>query len=370
MAGQQDVGAGSFQGSVRDEAIATFTEIASKKMRPHEKIELINALRLVVVVDGLVNSPALSANRNTPRYDTDLAELVAKLINNMVKDIVGVLDSDAADQTKQEANSLLKTFVVYLLRFFADEYDEVCSTVVEGLSLVLAYFRKLKKSKPEAISEYSSLLPTILEAIIEKMRYDETAIWNADADDPDEGEFLDLRRRLANLQTQILAVDEVMVIDAVSTLVQQTFRRVADKSTVSWQDLDLALQEMYHFGDFTGKKTIGSSQQVTEQLRAMTMEMMSSGMFCLRRLLADFTRGWPLRAPGYPAAVHGERGALRKVPRDEHAVDPDGAGRVRAARAQRQLSRQDAVVVSAAALRAAATGAPRGGLADAGAGAG
>jgi exportin-T len=289
MAGQQDVGAGSFQGSVRDEAIATFTEIASKKMRPHEKIELINALRLVVVVDGLVNSPALSANRNTPRYDTDLAELVAKLINNMVKDIVGVLDSDAADQTKQEANSLLKTFVVYLLRFFADEYDEVCSTVVEGLSLVLAYFRKLKKSKPEAISEYSSLLPTILEAIIEKMRYDETAIWNADADDPDEGEFLDLRRRLANLQTQILAVDEVMVIDAVSTLVQQTFRRVADKSTVSWQDLDLALQELYHFGDFTGKKTIGSSQQVTEQLRAMTMEMMSSGMFCLRRLLADFT---------------------------------------------------------------------------------
>jgi len=282
MAGQQDIESGSSRSSIRDAAIVTFTEIASKKMRPNEKIELIIALRLVVVVDGLVNSPALSANRNTPRYDTDLAELVAKLINNIVRDIVTVLDSDAAEPTKQEAHSLLKTFVVYLLRFFSDEYDEVCSTVIEGLSLVLAYFRKLKKAKPDAVAEYSSLLPNILEAIIEKMRYDETAVWNEDGDDPDEGEFLDLRRRLANLQTQILAVDEQLTVETISTLVQQTFRRVAAKgSPVSWQDLDLALQEMYLFGDFSGKKTLGASQQqrqdVAELLRAMTIEMMAGG---------------------------------------------------------------------------------------------
>jgi exportin-T len=283
MAGQQDVESGSSQSAVRDAAIVTFTEIASKKMRPNEKIELINALRLVVVVDGLVNSPALSANRNTPRYDTDLAELVAKLINNIVRDIVNVLDSDAAEPTKQEANSLLKTFVVYLLRFFSDEYDEVCSTVIEGLSLVLAFFRKLRRTKQNAVAEgYASMLPSMLEAIIEKMRYDETAAWSDEADDPDEGEFLELRRRLATLQSQILGIDENLTIETISTLVQRTFRRVAAKeSPVSWQDVDLALQEMYLFGDFAIKKATGIATQqrldAAEHLRAMTIEMMAGG---------------------------------------------------------------------------------------------
>jgi exportin-T len=287
MAGQQ--GGGPESTKLRDGAIEAFTEIAYKGMRPSEKIELLRALSLGTVVGRLVESPALSQRRSTPDYDTDLAELVAKLVNNVVRDVVVVLDSsEASNTTKQEANGILQTFVPFLLRFFADEYDEICSTVIDGLSDILTFFRRLVKDKSGAATtlppEYSALLPTILQAIINKMKYDETATFEGDDDydDEDEAEFLDLRKRLNVLQQQITAIDENLTIMTVSDLVKQTFRGIAtgDRS-VDWRAVELALYEMNVFGDFAvrqisrGLKTPQPSA-AAGQLAQMIVEMMSS----------------------------------------------------------------------------------------------
>ena len=85
------------QMNTRNAAIEAFTEIAGKKMRPQEKVELIKFLELDSVVAQLVASQALSADRKTPRYDVDLAEAVAQLVNTVMRDLVTVLESSAAD---------------------------------------------------------------------------------------------------------------------------------------------------------------------------------------------------------------------------------------------------------------------------------
>ncbi|KAF2476232.1 Exportin-T [Lindgomyces ingoldianus] len=252
MAGQQGISdPESSEGRVRDTAIDAFSEIVGKKMGPAEKIELILFLNLSNVVGQLIGSPALSDLQNTPEYDNDLAETVAKLVNNIVFDIVKVLDNESVDgQTRQRAEELIQQFHAYLLRFFSDQYDEVCSTVISSLTDLLTFFRKLKKKTGGLPSQYANMLPPILEAIVSKMKYDETASWGDEGEQTDEAEFQDLRKRLHVLQQTVAATDEAFYIETLSRVVNETFSRLSSNDqTLNWRDLDLALYEMYLFGE-------------------------------------------------------------------------------------------------------------------------
>ena len=159
---------------VRDTAIDTLTEICGKKMRSGDKMDMISFLSLQEIVGQLIASPSLSDFKGTPKYDTDLAEAVAKLVNTVTSDIVKALDDTAiSEETRVRAKQHLSGFLPFLLRFFADEYDEVCSTVIPALTDLLTFLRKLGQLPPD----FSSMLAPILDAIIRKMRYDETSTW-------------------------------------------------------------------------------------------------------------------------------------------------------------------------------------------------
>ncbi|KAF1934274.1 Exportin-T [Didymella exigua CBS 183.55] len=251
MAGQQGINdPESPAGRVRDAAIDTFSEIVGKKMSPGDKIELILFLNLSDVVGQLLGSPAL-AEYNSPNYDNDLAETVAKLVNNIVFDVVKILESDAAnDQTRQRADDLIRIFTPYLLRFFADQYDEVCSTVIPALTDLLTFLRKLQKKNGTVPPQYAAILPPVLDAIIAKMKYDDTASWGEEDEQTDEAEFQDLRRRLHVLQQTVTAIDEPYYIETLSRVVNGTFGRLSQgDQSLNWRDLELALYEMYLFGE-------------------------------------------------------------------------------------------------------------------------
>ncbi|CAG8074319.1 unnamed protein product [Penicillium nalgiovense] len=234
---------------VRDAAVDVFTEIIGKKMKPSDKIEMIAFLNLDSIITQLSNSPPLRENRFTFKYDTDLAETVAKLVNNTVVDIVRVLDNDAGP-VKEQAENLLQVFLPHILRFFSDEYDEVCSTVIPCVSDMLTYIRKLAKANPSFEERNKSILLPILKAIIAKMRYDETSNWGDEDEQTDEAEFQDLRKRLGVLQQIIASADEQLFIDAISEVVGTTFQKLrASGGQLDWRDLDLALHEMFLFGD-------------------------------------------------------------------------------------------------------------------------
>ncbi|KAI1102659.1 Xpo1-domain-containing protein [Jackrogersella minutella] len=266
---------------VRDAAVEAFTEIVGKKMRPADKTEMISFLNLQTIISQLVASPPLNEFKGTPQYDTDLAEAVAKLVNTVMSDIVRVLeDRSTDDATRAKSNQLLHDFIPLLLRFFSDEYDEICSTVIPGLTDILAYFRKL----PELPPSFSETLPPILNAIIMKMRYDETSSWGNEDEQTDEAEFQELRKRLQVLQKTVAVVDQNLYIEVLTNLVANTFQTLDERgSQIDWRDVDLALYEMFLFGELAmPNQGLGSKNQpspvASERLVAMMTKMVQSGI--------------------------------------------------------------------------------------------
>ncbi|WEW58821.1 pre-tRNA nuclear export protein [Emydomyces testavorans] len=236
---------------VRDAAIDVFTEIVGKKMNTSDKIDMIAYLNLESIVSQLTSSPPLHEHRFTYKYDTDLAETVAKLVNITTIDIVKALDSEeVGNTTKEKAEALLQGFLPHILRYFSDEYDEICSTTIPCVHELLSYFRKVAKRNPSVIPQQSAMLLPILKAIIQKMRYDETSSWGTEDDRTDEAEFQDLRKRLNVLQQIIASTNEQLYMDAMSEVVRTTFQNMRQSGgQVDWRDLDLALHEIYLFGD-------------------------------------------------------------------------------------------------------------------------
>ncbi|KAH8595707.1 armadillo-type protein [Bisporella sp. PMI_857] len=266
---------------VRDAAINTFTEIVGKKMKPADKISMIIFLNLGGVVSQLVASPPLHELRTTSSYDVDLAEAVAKLVNNTVSDVVRILeDTKVETETRAQAEQLLQTFLPHLLRFFSDEYDEICSSVISSITDLLTFLRKAKPLPPV----YSAMLSPILNAIIQKMRYDETSSWGDEDEQTDEAEFQELRKRLQVLQKSVSAVDEGLYIDILSNVVGNTFQNLDQQGgQMDWRDLDLALHEMYLFGELTvpnGGLYAKSepSGVAAERLIVMMAKMVESGI--------------------------------------------------------------------------------------------
>ncbi|KAL6885035.1 armadillo-type protein [Trichoderma longibrachiatum] len=275
------VGRTGSEDKVRDTAIDTLTEICGKKMRSADKMDMISFLSLQDIVSQLVASPMLNDLKGTPQYDTDLAEAIAKLVNTTVSDIVRALDDNqASEETRTRAKQHLDGFLPLLLRFFSDEYDEVCSTVIPSLTDLLTFLRKLGQLSPE----YSGMLSPILNAIIRKMRYDETTSWGNEDEQTDEAEFQELRRRLQYLQKTIAAIDQSLYMDVLSNLVATTFQTLDQAgSQMDWRDLDLALHEMYLFGELAlpnqglGTKNQPSSE-ASERLVVMMQKMVESGI--------------------------------------------------------------------------------------------
>lgn len=250
IAGRQDLDPGDQTTQrTRDSAIDVFTETIGKKMAPAEKVQMIKFMNIDAVMGQLVSSPALS-NPSSSAYDTDMAEAVAKLINNIVLDIVKALDSSADGDTKSQAQFLLQEFAPYMLRFFSDDYDEVCSQVIPSLSELLSFFRKISVRDQGLQNPYSELLLPILNAIVTKMRYDDTSSWGEDDFDTEEAEFQDLRKRLKVLQQIVAAINEDLFMSTLGTLVVSSLNNYKTQgAAMNWRDLDLALLEMYLLGE-------------------------------------------------------------------------------------------------------------------------
>ena len=269
---------------VREAAVNVFTEIIGKKMKTEDKIDMIAFLNLDSIVSQLSNSPPLHENRFTSKYDTDLAETVSKLVNITVIDIVRALDHDGVTaECKEKANGLLQIFLPHILRFFSDEYDEVCSTVIGCVTDLLSYFRKVAKTHPSLAAQHSTILLPILKAVIAKMRYDDTSSWGDEDEQTDEAEFQELRKRLGILQQIVASVDEQLYMEAVSEVVGATFENLRQSGAqLDWRDLDLALHEMFLFGDIAVRAgslyTKGQpNNPAAERLIGMMERMVESG---------------------------------------------------------------------------------------------
>jgi exportin-T len=279
--GAAQVPQGPQQNKLLIASLHTFTELLGKKMKPGDKLELIEIIRMRDVISQLVMSPSLNELRPTSNYDTDFAEDVAKLVNNTVADIVNALEKTSDTHPAWlKANAQLQEFLPFMLRFFSDEYDEICATVIPCLTDLLSYFRKRSKLNPD----YAMMLPPILNAIIQKMKYDETSSWGNEDAQTDEAEFQELRKRLQVLQQVVAAVDEPLYIETISTIIVTSLDNFqAQQGRVDWRDLDLAMHEMFLFGELAMKNggLYNKTKPVSvaaERLIGMMFKLVESGM--------------------------------------------------------------------------------------------
>lgn len=308
----------------RDASIATFIEILGKKMPSSDKLKLIDVLKINDAVSQLINSRSLSELRSTSDYDTDLAEHVAKLVNNTVSDIIRALDVvQDGDADSQRGTSQLQTFLPHVIRFLSDEYDETSSTVIPCLTDLLTLMRKKAKSNSIFFIENAGMLPLILDTVIAKIRYDETFEWGNDDTRTDEAEFQELRKRLHVLQQAVAAVDETMYIQKISNVIIGTFDSYQTQNgRFDWRDIDLAMYEMFLFGEI-GLKNGGlysktkPTSPASEQLIRMMFKLVESGN-SLQRIPASVNvlNGYRCGAfppPCYSASIHGDLRSIRHV---------------------------------------------------------
>lgn len=269
-------------------AIEAFIDILAKKMSAGDKLELITVLKIHEAVSQLAESTELSEMRSTANYDTDLAESVARLVNNTVSDIVKALDgAKENDPVSHRGIPLLKSFMQHIVRFLSDEYDEICSTIIPCLTDLLTLLRKKAKLSSHLESEILPMLPYILDVVIAKLKYDETSFWGHDDTQTDEAEFQELRKRLHILQKAIATVDESMYVEKIKNLVVTTFDTFqAQNGQVDWRELELALHEMELFGELAYKHGGLYSKtkpvtQAAEQLIGMMVKLVQTGTVSL-----------------------------------------------------------------------------------------
>lgn len=140
-----------------------------------------------------------------------------------------------------------------LLRFFQDQYDEVSAAVFPVTNELLNLFRKEKKAAGALPESHAQMLPLILNAIILKTKYDSETEWGDEDEQTDEAEFEELRRKLKTMQDAVSTIDENLYMESISQLVENTFSRVAGGGSVDWHELDLALYEVFTFGELVSK---------------------------------------------------------------------------------------------------------------------
>lgn len=244
----------------------TLLEIISKKMKPGDKLELLQLLELQNVISQL------SSN------DLEFEERVAKLSNVIALELIHILDGSTASAARvpqtpeisQGAEVYLINFMPIIIRFLSNEYDDTSSQVFPCISEYLGFVRfeskqekakidtsKMQKNKDNGhIHDFPpdstfisptrrEILSLLLSNVIIKMKYDSSVDWTG-GDDESESEFLDIRGRLKILQDQIASIDIDLYIDGIVSVVTNSF----NPSTVtSWQDVELGLFELSAFSE-------------------------------------------------------------------------------------------------------------------------
>ncbi|KAF3902259.1 Exportin-T [Arthrobotrys entomopaga] len=248
----QGSGSGPEATKRRRAATATLGEIAGKGMKPDEKLELIGFLGLTDVVKTLISLPEMRSDADTDE-DIDFAEAVGALVNRIVQDLVQMLNGDTglSPAGRENAENFLSAWVPFLLVIFSHEYDDVSILAHPALSELLSYLRKEKKTTNTLLPAHHLMLEPVLEAVVKKMKFDSDLDWE-DTDPHMEAEFQELRKKIKSLQDALASTDIDLYCSAISVLVVNTLDRCRHGS-IDWRDLELALHQMFLFGEVAVK---------------------------------------------------------------------------------------------------------------------
>ncbi|CAB4426788.1 unnamed protein product [Rhizophagus irregularis] len=223
---------------LRIAACECLTEIVCKGMKPAEKLKLIEILNLTNVMGNLDLTD-----------DIEFVEHVAKLTNVLGVELCKIWEADTA--TKAAAYGQIELLLPFLLKFLANEYDDVSCAVFSFVSALQAIFKKQKKQAGSLAGSQREFIDSLLKVIVIKMKYDDETDWGGtEEDEVEEAEFLEMRKNLKTFFDAIYNIDEQLFTSYVHTAVINTldkYQRVGN--SIDWREPELALHVLLLYGE-------------------------------------------------------------------------------------------------------------------------
>ncbi|KAG9225031.1 hypothetical protein CCMSSC00406_0001818 [Pleurotus cornucopiae] len=233
-------------------SVALLRIVAKGLKEPSDKLQLIKVLSLGQVIDALeskTRNQQTQRGSNTDEGEESYREALGKLLNIYGLELHKLID-DCSDQAiRTEATQYLNQILPVVLRFMADEYDDTSSTIFTLLHTVLSSYKRSRKMSSEPIEDSKrTFLVSLLNVILEKMKWEE----DTDMDDPDDDDvaaFEGLRKELRSFMDGVLVIDQDLVTEAVRTLALNTLAGYRNGVAVKWNDAELAIYLVYIFGE-------------------------------------------------------------------------------------------------------------------------
>lgn len=266
--------------------------IVSKGLKePGDKLQLLKVLSLGQVLDALeAKTRAQQIERGDDRDEGEESyrEALGKLLNVLGLELAKLVDDCSDEDIRAEASTYITQIQPVMLRFMADEYDDTCSTVFPLLQNILTTYKRHRKISSNPLDESKrSFLASLLQVLLAKMKWEEDAD-PEDADEDDNAEFDKMRKELRTFLDSILAIDQVLVTDAVKTLALDTITAFKNGVSIKWNDAELGVYLVFIFGEIN--KTGGKGRAA----------------FCQAPAVVDKDKRKATDYSDYPLTTHGE----------------------------------------------------------------
>ena len=254
--------------ALRNPACEALVGIISKKMSSVDKVQLISMLNLPSLMQSL---------QSGIQDDPDFAENVARLVNSQCVELGKALTkNDLSPGTLASTTSMLYNLVPYVLSLLANAYDETSAAVFPAINEILTLIKRTNKQNEST----QAILRSVLQAVILKMKYDESSDWGDEADAIEDAEFTELRVKLRSYQDIIVSIDFELYTRTVAELVTTTLDNL-DKH--GWRQVELAMYVLFLYGESlrsvkTLPRNAASREFGQQQLDAMLTKVVSSAV--------------------------------------------------------------------------------------------
>ncbi|KAK9475508.1 armadillo-type protein [Dipodascopsis tothii] len=250
--------------ALRGAACDTLTEIISKKMKPSDKLQMISLLSL----DQTISQLQLG-------NDIEFDEKVARLINVISCELTRIMEEDQLPpELKNQSEKILHNILPFVLKFLGNEYDDTSVEVFPAVSEYLTFLRREKKKSSELSQIRLSILSSLLQTVILKLKYDEQMEWTTNKDDS-ENDFIELRGKLRLFQDAVAHIDVNLFIESVATVVLTAL----SSESRDWRDIELGLYELGAYSDglknasalpVKGQQNVHAIERLNEMLLKMS----------------------------------------------------------------------------------------------------
>ncbi|TID23227.1 hypothetical protein CANINC_003244 [Pichia inconspicua] len=226
----------------------TFNEILHKKMPATKKLELLSFLNLGTILTQLdINSNAI---------EFDVAMALAKLVNQIGVEAIGVLDSASPQELANEefrnlaCSKVLEIFPL-IFEFLSNEFDDISIEVMPFIGDFLLLLKKNITNDNVDLSVLSSdeVLTTLLKNIIFKLKFD----LDDDGDDDDTIEqFNEIRNKLKVFIDSIVLLNETLALEVIISCINEfLFSNIDSGKTkeTDWRTIELGLYMLTYYSD-------------------------------------------------------------------------------------------------------------------------